>query len=339
MRLKGEPLPKDKDDKNITDPYMLLGKVYVPHIALTTSPDNSAAVTAATGRLRLEVVPGEGGTGEAELVEIVRTDSGLQDYLNKDGEVILDRQVHAGDDEIYLAFRYTPVDTLEGGALRFTVPSDWSAPQEDSSNDLGYTEITGVSDEVNFAGHVITIPNINIDSSSNIEIHYGVGSLGAEAPEVKKTSKFEFEVKGTSGTFSKIGDVMVEVRSQASGRGSASVDTGMMAADETPTAYAGDTGTITITYDPIGQIVNGRVKLTVPEALTGGADGDGVTASHISVSSGSAKYGGSVDLDLEANKDVTKNDVLVSGVDLNHDDDVHLHLHRGDASDKGRYQF
>ena len=86
-------------------------------------------------------------------------------------------------------------------------------------------------------------------------------------------------------------------------------------------AYAGADGSITITYDPIGQIANGRIKLTVDAALTGGADGDGVTASHISVSTGSAKYGGSVDLELDANSDVTKNDVLVSGVNLGADDE------------------
>ena len=88
--------------------------------------------------------------------------------------------------------------------------------------------------------------------------------------------------------------------------------------DGNATVNAGDTGSITITYTSIGQIVNGRVKLTVPEALTGGADGDGVTASHISVS-GDAKYGGALtaaQLDLDANADVTKDDILVSGVNL-----------------------
>ena len=116
-------------------------------------------------------------------------------------------------------------------------------------------------------------------------------------------------MKGTAGTFTSIGAVEVEVHSQASGRGSASI------AAMNATAGAPD-GSITITYDPIGQIANGRIKLTVDEALTGGADGDGVTAEHISVSTGSAKYGGSVDLELDANSDVTKNDVLVSGVNL-----------------------
>ena len=49
--------------------------------------------------------------------------------------------------------------------------------------------------------------------------------------------------------------------------------------DGNATVHAGDMGTITVTYTSIGQIVNGRVKLNVPEALTGGADGDGVTRS------------------------------------------------------------
>ena len=271
------------------------------------------------------MVAGEGGTGEAELVEIVRTDSGLQDYLNEDGEVMLDRRIHAGDEEIYLVFKYTPVETIDNGALRFTVPSDWSEPQESSSNQLGYTEIQEGSASIgayDFENYTIIIPIGYIDSTDSIEIHYGVGSLGAKAPTDKKTSKFRFEVKGTSGNFRKIGEADVEVLSQASGRGMASVATGMVAEDETtPTVYAGaDMGSITITYDPIGEIVNGRVKLTVPEALTGGADGDGVTASHISVS-GDAKYGGVVDLDLDANADITKDDVLVSGVNLDHDDE------------------
>ena len=71
----------------------------------------------------------------------------------------------------------------------------------------------------------------------------------------------------------------------------------------------------------IGQIVNGRVKLNVPEALTGGADGDGVIASDISVS-GDAKYGGDLTADqlaLDANSDVTKDDILVSNVNLRAD--------------------
>ena len=202
---------------------------------------------------------------------------------------------------------------------------------------LGYTEIAGADGEMNFVGRVLTIPSITIDSSSSIEIHYGVGSLGAEAPDVMKTSKFEFEVKGTSGAFKSIGTADVKVRSQASGRGSVSVATGMKADDGTATAYAGDEGVITITYAPIGEIDGGSVKLTVPEALVG--KGGVMKTSGITASKGSAMYGGD---ESDANLKlygITKNDVLVSGVDLNHNDTFTFHLHWTDSGSKGRYQF
>ncbi len=322
VRLMGEPLPKDGDD-NITDPYMLLGKVYVPHIALEDGGGNQAAVTAATGQLRLEVVAGAGGTGEAELLEIVRTDSGLRNYPNEEAEegdpaFVSDRRIHAGDKEIYLVFRYTPVETIEDGALRFTVPSDWSKPQEDSSNVLGYTEISSSASlgAYDFAGHMITIPIGSIVGGENIEIHYGVGSLGATAPtEMKEVSGFNFEVKGTSGGFESIGiKEPVEVLSQASGRGSASVES------MNATAGAPD-GSITITYTSEGQIANGRIKLTVDAKLTGDPDGDGtadgvMSTSGIAHSSGSAMYGGDMSAaDLET-YGITKDDILVSGVDM-----------------------
>ena len=140
--LLGEVRPADDEnaDNKEDDPYRLLGRVYDTNMADDT--DTPTVDESRDGLIRLEVVPGAGGTGEAELVEIVRTDSGLQNYLDEEGEVIADRRVHAGDDEIYLVFRYTPVETIDDGALRFTVPSDWSAPQEESSNVLGYTEIS-----------------------------------------------------------------------------------------------------------------------------------------------------------------------------------------------------
>ena len=80
---------------------------------------------------------------------------------------ISDRRVHAGDEEIYLVFRYTPVETIDDGALRFTVPSDWSAPQEESSNVLGYTksrlrDLSGLTGD--FENRSITIPIVSINS-------------------------------------------------------------------------------------------------------------------------------------------------------------------------------
>ena len=75
------------------------------------------------------MVAGAGGTGEATLADIVQSDEGLREYLNEAGDALESvRKVHAGDTGIYLVFKYTPVETIEDGALRFTVPSDWTAP-------------------------------------------------------------------------------------------------------------------------------------------------------------------------------------------------------------------
>ena len=72
------------------------------------------------------------------------------------------------------------------------------------------------------------------------------------------------------------------VRPQASGRGTAAVDTD-------GDVHAGDPGrTVTITYTSIGQIVGGRLKVTVPD----GDDWADAMAASIDVSSGSATYGG-----------------------------------------------
>ena len=329
VQLLGIARPADKDDADAKedDEYLLLGQVYQTHVTDTVNDEDDMT---RDGVVRLKVIAGDGGTGEVELVEVNRSDEGLRNYLNEDGDALeLVRQVHAGDSEVYLVFKYAPVETIEDGELRFTVPDDWSTPQDESSTQLGYTSLrlsagAPVYGTPVFENRVLTLPLISVDSDDTIEIHYGSGSLGAEAPKVKKTSDFGFSVKGTSGSFVNIGAVKVEVRSQASGRGEASVDTGMADEDGNATVHAGDTGSITITYTSIGQIVNGRVKLTVPAALTGGADGAGVTASHISVS-GNAKYGGALtaaQLALDANADVTKDDILVSNVNLRADGTV-----------------
>ena len=224
-RVKGIARPKDADDATITDEYMLLGHVY--HDTNNDSDDDGTddtddMVANNDGLIRLEVVAGAGGTGEATLADIVQSDEGLREYLNEAGDAIESvRKVHAGDTGVYLVFKYAPVETIEDGALRFTVPSDWSMPQEESSNQAGYTTVAGYIPEFN--NRTITIPIVQLASGSSIEIHYGSGSLGAEAPKVKKTSEFLFAEKGTSGTFSNIGAVEVDVRSQASGRGSASI--------------------------------------------------------------------------------------------------------------------
>ena len=296
MELEGEERPED-----VTDLYDLLGKVYA-----SSTSDMSA------GLLRIAVIGGDDGTGTAE-VKIVRSNEGLKKY---DGEPGTIRQVHAGDNEIYLKFTYTPVETIENGELVFTVPTQfgWSKPQRDSARTMGYTDVRRVGTArlgtESFGTDSVTIPIFSIDKDDKIEIHYGVENGGAEAPKIViEKSTFTIEVQGSAtGDPEPIDDQpFVRVRSQASGRGSASIDK--------ETVSAGDTDTIKITYTSIGQIVNGRVKLTVPDTWAGG---EGAKDAHFDVSSGSVTYGGDMtETEVEANEDIgSKHEVLVEGVNL-----------------------
>ena len=165
----------------------------------------------ATGLIRLEVVAGAGGTGEAAPARVVRSKTGLRNYLDEDGEIEQDRKVHAGDDEIEIVFKYTPVETINDGDLRFTVPEDWSQPDNENPNDHGYIEVNAlnganIQTEEPDNWNVI-IPIVQIDSSQSIEIRYGSGSPGAQAPSTRQmgddASEFIFAVKGTSGSFEK----------------------------------------------------------------------------------------------------------------------------------------
>ena len=68
-----------------------------------------------------------------------------------DGEIDVDNkilQVHAGDDSTYLVFTYTPSQTIAEGQLRFTVPSTWTPPQNDATDDPGYTYLEEIGGAV-----------------------------------------------------------------------------------------------------------------------------------------------------------------------------------------------
>ena len=150
MGLAGEPLPADDEDSSVKedDPFLLLGQVFAP---LGETEDD-------LGLLRIVGTGGEGGSGEASH-EVVRSDGGLSDYLDEDGDIVQERRVHAGDDNIYLLFTYTPVETIEGGMLRLVVDSDWDKPQEDTPNKVGYTDVDGGDIGVpNYENYTVDIP-------------------------------------------------------------------------------------------------------------------------------------------------------------------------------------
>ena len=113
----------------------------------------------ADGKLRVEVVSAADGTGEATY-EIRNSSSQPGKYDGSDTDT---QEVHAGDTSVYLFFTYTPHETIVNGELRFTVPSNWSIPQEDDQGDSTVTPIlkrggTLTSDPLIFQEHLGRFP-------------------------------------------------------------------------------------------------------------------------------------------------------------------------------------
>ena len=220
---------------------------------------------------------GEGGSGTASK-EIASSQAGPSSYqvvVDGKAETQIISQVHAGDESTYIRFTYTPVETIENGALKFIVPDGWSSPQLDNANGEGYTYVddrgnatTRSPDPGPGRSIIVPISSISADGSTSIVIHYGADDGAAKVPTEMGPSAFSLEVTasgaGTSGfkRLADLKDLTVDVRSQASGLGSASVAPN--------TVNAGDMTTVTITYDPIGEIDGGRVILTVPSEWAGG---------------------------------------------------------------------
>ena len=240
----------------------LLGKIY--WIDDNSDDKFTRANDTANGRLRIKVVSAADGTGVATFE--VRNSSNFGRYDAGSTDMY---EVHAGDDSVYLLFSYTPTQTIEDGELRFTVPGDWTIPQEDDQGEHGYTYLEEVRNaQIGTAvftdnSRTVSVEIIEITKNDAIQIHYGWHGArdgGAEAPRTAGKTPFGFQIKGsTDGSLKPIRSVEVNVREQASGAGTAKIASARA-------LHAGDMdNTITITYTAIGQIVNGALKLTIPK--------------------------------------------------------------------------
>ena len=228
-----------------------------------------------TDPLTITVKGAESGTGEAE-VEIVANKAGEGLY---DGETDVDnaiRQIHAGDDSTYIVFTYTPSQTIAEGQLKFIAPGTWTAPQDNATDDPGYTyleEVGGavISNETYDENTQSVTADIALNLGDQIKIHYGAENGGAKAPKNVPTggySYFAIAVKGTLDEDDKVGfenidddDLAVQVRVQRSGGGMAEVSP--------MTVNAGDMmRAITVTYTADGQVDDGQLKLTIPADWT-----------------------------------------------------------------------
>ena len=235
------------------------------------------------GILRVEVTGADDGSGSAE-VTIEDTQQGDAEYpdtedADEDGnrtELVETKRIHAGDTGTYLLFTYTPTETIENGQLKFQTNGEWSNPSN-SSGTPGYTEIygTGAANlgdrDFDENDNSVTVDIDEIEPDDTIEIHYGIYSgtddgSGAHAPPSTVTSSpFTISIKGGDANTNQLKaiktPVTVRVYSQASGGGNAKAEV----TDNNGDLGAGDADReVTVTYTAAGQIVNGRLKLTVP---------------------------------------------------------------------------
>ena len=258
--------------------------------------------TDAVGELRVNVTGADDGTGTA-TVDIVKSKQGAVEYTAENG---VEMRVHAADDGTYIKFVYTPTETIENGALRFTVPNGWSEPQGSDLGAAGFTSIQaggGVRLEAEtFADLFVEVPISLINVGETIEIHYGETAGdggGAVVPAKSDTYVFRIETKGgnaDTNAFKAIrgtvdGDRLeVRVYNQASGGGNASASV----SDNKGDVGAGDADReVTVVYTAAGQISGGSLKLTVPPGWSHPtADNVEITSRAGSVNSSSALFDG-----------------------------------------------
>ena len=274
-------------------------------------------------QLTFEVEGAASGSGEGEFV-IMENKSGEALY---DGDTDVDdkmRQVHAGDDGTYIVFTYTPSETIADGQLRFTVPSTWTPPQEDSTGDPGYTYLKPIGDavvtnEVFSKATQSVIADISLSLDDQVEIHYGAHDTengGAVAPAKVlsgRSSQFTIAIKGTAedtGFQSIDGEnLAVRVRVQRSGGGMAEVSP--------MTVNAGDMmREITITYTAEGQIDAGQLRLTIPGTAE---DWDAPMSSNVMV-----EGGGVSDADVKRAGDYTEAELTALATAAAADGDLEL---------------
>lgn len=233
----------------------------------------------AAGELQVKVTSAADGQGVVKVVDA-------------NGDEVTAPSVRAAADDVILRFTFTPTQTITDGALKFTVPASWSKPQVEETGMPGYTEVDGpgigtVTDDDKFS---VTVPIFNLDKNQMITITYGATATGrAMASTAVGDSAFMFETKGdATGNFRPIRtQPSVTVNPQASGKGKAVV------AVTGDALHAGDMDReITVTYTAAGQIVAGKVRLTIP------AKWSAPTADNVTVMSGTEAITPTLDVQM-----------------------------------------
>jgi hypothetical protein len=196
---------------------------------------------------------------------------------------------------VEINFTFNPAGTMDGGAIRLTVPDGWSAPQKNTAGGEGYTtaDTTGnaaVSD-LNISGRNIDVSIGQATSGDSIIVVYGKGRTAKAQPDVG-TGSFSVESKGSaSGTLTELltGPIDIPVGTAGDGSGTAT-------AQATPSPVpAGSSGnTVAITFRAEGPMNGGGIRLDVPTGWTPPQKDSNTAAGYTQVESAGGTLGDTI---------------------------------------------
>ncbi len=187
---------------------------------------------------------------------------------------------------------YTAIGTMDGGAVRITIPQNWGLPQNDDAAKPNYVNVTVssgaklTSEVLHDDGRFVQANLTTLGAGDNVSFTYGGrgANRGAVAQADLGDAVFLVESRGSSGgTFEAIVDNMdkavspiVEVKSARSGSGTVAVTTtknksGSVVYDGVAERriFAGDDKTyLVLTYTAEQTIAEGELELIVPRGWT-----------------------------------------------------------------------
>ena len=224
------------------------------------------------GRVRVDITNVKDGTGTATVTP---------------------PSVRANSTDNLIRVVYTAIGTMDGGAVRITIPQNWGLPQNDDVEKPNYVKVTVssgaklTSEVLHDDGRFVQANLTTLGAGDNVSFTYGGGrgaSKGAVAQADLGDAVFLVESRGSSGgTFEAIVDNMdkaispvVEVKSAKSGSGQVAVaitnnKSGEVVYDGVAERriFAGDDKTyLVLTYTAEQTIAEGELKLIVPSGWT-----------------------------------------------------------------------
>ena len=201
--------------------------------------------------------------------------------------------VRASSTDNLIRVVYTAIGTMDGGAVRITIPQNWGLPQNDDAEKPNYVNVTVssgaklTSEVLHDDGRFVQANLTTLGAGDNVSFTYGGGrgaNRGAVAQADLGDAVFLVESRGSSGgTFEAIVDNMdkaispiVEVKSARSGSGTVALaitnnKSGSVVYDGVAERriFAGDDKTyLVLTYTAEQTIAEGQLKLIVPSGWT-----------------------------------------------------------------------